>query len=184
MTYVFGLGNPDTRYQFTRHNAGWLFLDFLSKQYLLGEFRAHKKLYSLVLKHKDLILAKPTTYMNESGTAVQAVIQFFSSHDLSHKNSSDAVVIAFDDLDIPFGQYKIQPNSGPKIHNGLNSIRDQIKEFNFLSVRIGVDARDGDRTLPGNQYVLSRFSKGELLSLEQVFQDILTVLEKKQLFHL
>jgi len=174
MKYFFGLGNPGSEYQNTRHNVGFLFADFLAEKKSLGEFKLQKKLSSELVKSGEIIVGKPQTFMNDSGRAVQAVLSYYShTHQL---------LIAFDDLDLPFGTYKIQLNSGPKVHNGLNSVRTVLKTSDFWSIRIGVDGRDGDRSIPGQDYVLSNFSRKELEALAQVFDQILQELEAKQLF--
>jgi peptidyl-tRNA hydrolase, PTH1 family len=161
MNIVVGLGNPGEKYQRTRHNAGWLFLDFLVQQESLDGFQLEKKLHSEISKSKDLLLVKPQTFMNDSGKAVQAVLKWYGQH--------DNVFVIYDDLDLELGKYKIQFGSGPKIHNGLNSIREHLGTNEFWSIRIGVDGRSGDRTLPGHVYVLQTFSEEE----KQIFEDTL-----------
>ena len=154
---VVGLGNPGDNYTNTPHNAGYIFLDLL-KSILLNNTSLHtthsikeaktytaelfeifntKKNLSDLSKRKYLTLLKPLVFMNQSGQAVSDYIDYY-------KISPASIFIAFDDLDIPYGQYKIQNSRYPKTHNGVNSTLSSIQKRNFslsnlYSVRIGID---------------------------------------------
>ena len=120
-------------------------------------------------KDQNLILAKPQTFMNGSGEAVCAILNFYNQPDLANLEN---LYIIHDDLDLELGSYKIQLGTGPKIHNGLASIYQQLKSKNFYHVRIGVDSRNGDRLIPGANYVLQNFSEAEKNVLNQVLGKI------------
>lgn len=162
MYLIAGLGNPGEEYAKTRHNAGFLFVEKLAKG---NKFGFDKKQEAEVLKTNSLLLVKPQTYMNESGRAVRKVMDFF-------KLGVEDLVVVHDDLDIAFGEYKIQKEKGPKVHNGLKSIEQYLGRTDFWRVRIGIDNREpGVGYGTGADYVLSKFSKEELASLEKVTEE-------------
>ena len=189
MKLIVGLGNPGTKYAKTRHNAGFMFIDFVNKQATnypptasqLGRTRPDyeviggqnsnfqtKKTYEICkLKagEEDLILVKPLTFMNESGKAVVEVL----------KNSPQTVadlVVVHDDLDLRLGEFKIQKGKGPKVHNGVNDIEQKLGTKEFTRVRVGVDNRAKENRLPGEAYVLQAFTEGEMKVLSETFEKI------------
>jgi PTH1 family peptidyl-tRNA hydrolase len=164
MKAVIGLGNPEPEHLDTRHNVGFRVLDVLAGQ-LNITLTNNAKLLALIGKNDDWLLAKPQTYMNKSGQAVQAILQFYKL------KVSDLIVI-HDDLDIPFGFYKIQTGTGPKAHNGLLSIYDALGTKDFTHVRIGVEGRGAERTTPGKNYVLSDFTDEEEGRLQTVIGQV------------
>lgn len=105
---------------------------------------------------------KTNTFMNDSGKFVKKN---------APKDLND-LYIAHDDLDIRLGQYKIQFGVGPKVHNGIKSIEDALNTKDFWRVRIGVDNRDPDNRIPGEEYVLQDFTNEELEILKQVYAEI------------
>ena len=161
MVFFFGLGNPGAPYQNTRHNAGQFVLRDLLR--LVGDIQlsALKKTEASVAKTPTAIFAESLLFMNESGKSIRSVIEYFDK-DFQAGDSLDAVYVIHDDLDLELGQYKIQFGTGPKIHNGLLSTYQYLKTMNFWHVRVGVDTRNGDRSLPAANYVLQHFSETEL----------------------
>ncbi|RJR29457.1 peptidyl-tRNA hydrolase [Candidatus Microgenomates bacterium] len=150
MKLVVGLGNPDAKHLKNRHNAGHMLVDFM-KENFAGQ---------------GVVFEKSTEFMNNSGLSVVRLMQ-------KHKVTLGDLYIAHDDLDIPLGEYKIQNNKGPKLHNGIESVEDKLLTPLFWRIRIGIDSRDAENRTPGEQYVLSDFSKDELKVLEGVFVSIL-----------
>lgn len=177
MQIFIGLGNPGSRYELSRHNAGFLVLDNLRQVLECPEFSDKKKLFSQVCKTKQAVFVKPQTFMNESGTAAQAVLKFYEKK-LDASGYQDVYVI-HDDLDLELGTYKIQYGVGPKAHNGLLSVYQHLKTQNFWHVRIGVDSREGDRSVPPQAYVLERFSPTQLDVFKGVRQKVVTELVQK-----
>lgn len=179
---IFGLGNPGEEYQNTRHNAGFLFVIYLRKKLGLSNFSFNKKLQAEVSVSRDMILAKPQTFMNLSGEAVKKTLSYFyddfKEAALQHELLNN-LYIAHDDLDLELGQYKIQQGVGPKQHNGLLSIYQALGTENFWHVRIGIDDRGGVRTMPPDKYVLQRLSESRVLNLEKVFEKIAYDIENK-----
>lgn len=162
MKLIVGLGNPGEEYKKTRHNAGFLFVEKLAGK---ESFSLDKKQEAEVLGLKNWLLVKPQTFMNDSGRAVRKIMDFY-------KLKTEDVVIVHDDLDLAFGEYKIQKEKGPKIHNGVKSVEQCLGRIDFLRVRIGVDNRQpGVNYGTGADYVLSSLSKKEMVELDGVFEE-------------
>lgn len=170
MKVIVGLGNIGKDYEKTRHNVGFMAVDFLAKELGLN-FNNAAKNFAQMAKNQDFILVKPQTYMNESGKAVRSVCDYFNL------DPAKDLIVIHDDLDIEVGQTKTQFGTGPKVHNGLSSIYQHLGNKDFTHVRIGVDGRAGDRSIPGSNYVLAGFSRDETekikLVIEQLAQKLL-----------
>jgi len=184
--FVFiGLGNPGEQYAQTRHNAGWMALDTLVHLWqdpaIPAHWRAEKKIYGEVLKithgAHEIMCIKPDTFMNESGKAALAAAKWFLDTDPSAKpdQTFKNIVVLHDDLDIVAGEYKLKFATGPRVHNGYNSVIESLQSDQFWSARIGIDAREGDRTLPGKAYVLQKAPPQEH---ERLVQAIHTLAEE------
>lgn len=174
MQTVIGLGNPGKHYSLTRHNAGWLFLDFLAEQNKTNFIEKNKWKAQVAQVGTQLLLVKPTTFMNLSGQSVQSITAFY-------KISSEDLFVAFDDLDLAFGSSKIQFGKGPKTHNGLQSIYELLGTDQFWHIRIGVDGRNGDRSIAPHEYVLQPMHSDQLTILETTCLDIRTQLLERDL---
>ena len=130
---VVGLGNPGPEHQLTRHNAGYWFVDVLARRHG-GEFRDYRK-YSgetarISIGAQELILLKPTTYMNRSGLSIRQLSEFF-------KIPAEEILVAHDELDLPVGSLRLKFGGG---HGGHNGLRDAIAHVGdrFWRLRIGV----------------------------------------------
>jgi peptidyl-tRNA hydrolase, PTH1 family len=168
MKLIIGLGNPGEKYAFTRHNAGFLFVDsLLTVDLSQTGWATNSKLKSEICKIKqlDLMLAKPQTFMNNSGDAVLSLTTYY-------KIPTTNLFVVHDDLDIPLGKYKIQKGVGPKVHNGVNSIEESLGTKDFWRVRIGIDNRAPDIRTSGDQYTLEKFEDEEISKLESTFEII------------
>lgn len=168
---ICGLGNPGQNHQYSRHNAGFLLVDMLAET-LTASWKAQKTLRCLLAKGttsagEELVLVKPQTFMNDSGVALRSVIEYYSTltPDQLHQT-----YVVHDDLDLELGAYKIQFQTGPKVHNGLQSVYDHLKTDAFWHVRLGVDERGGTRTIPGSAYVLQQFSPESLAQLRTLIE--------------
>jgi PTH1 family peptidyl-tRNA hydrolase len=165
MKLIIGLGNPGTEYENTRHNVGFLFLDYFAQK---NSFKLNKKFSSEMLEiaqnNEKFILEKPQTFMNRSGEAVSKIKNFY-------KITNENIYVVHDDLDLRLGEFKIQKGIGPKLHNGILSIEEFLKGKDFYRIRIGVDNRT-DVKIPGQEYVLGKFTKEENQRLLQVFDGI------------
>ena len=155
--FVFvGLGNPGQKYAETRHNAGFWFLDRLASQ-SEAVFRLQSKLHvetaKAVLQERDCILVKPITFMNHSGQAVRAVLDYY-------KVPCDRLLIAYDELDLPPGVARLKQGGGHGGHNGLRDVFRHTEDHDFLRLRIGI-GHPGAKNLV-TPYVLSRPRREEL----------------------
>jgi len=174
MKVVIGLGNPGEQYARTRHNAGFMVLDEFQQHFLPEKrFSYSSKFFSDLLQQSDLTLAKPQTYMNDSGKAVQALIKFYKMQDLHD------LYVVHDDLDLALGTYKLQFGTGPKVHNGLLSLYRMLGTENFWHMRVGVDSRNGVRVLPGYVYVMQQLNIDEETQMGKACGDIAQVLHNQ-----
>src|ERR1700679_4126336 len=130
---IVGLGNPSPEHQVTRHNAGFWFVDVLARRHG-GEFRDYRK-YSgetarVTVSGRELILLKPTTYMNRSGLSIRQISDFF-------KIAPDDILVAHDELDLPVGSVRLKHGGG---HGGHNGLRDAIAHIGdgFWRLRLGI----------------------------------------------
>lgn len=151
---IVGLGNPGPEHQVTRHNAGYWFVDLLARRHG-GEFRDYRK-YSgetarVTVEGRELMLLKPTTYMNRSGLSIRQLSDFF-------KVVPEDILIAHDELDLPVGTVRLKQGGG---HGGHNGLRDAIAHVGeqFWRLRLGIGH-------PGNKaevidYVLTRAGKAD-----------------------
>ena len=163
---IIGLGNPGEDYQMTRHNAGFMFIDYLisSSSKIIATEKKFKD--SLIYSFdKDTILLKPLTFMNESGSMVKQAVKWF---DIDVERN---FTLVYDDLDIPLGKFKLQFAKSPKDHKGVRSVEDHLGTNKFMRLRIGVDNRNG-KDIPGEKYVLGEFKKNEKNMLAEVFESI------------
>lgn len=160
MYLIVGLGNPGTKYELTRHNVGFLVLDKLA-----ADFKVEKKFNAEITKIDDALLIKPQTFMNLSGQAVQAVISFYKI------NPADLIVI-HDDLDIAFGDFKIQQNRSAAGHHGVQSIIESLGTQNFTRIRIGIKNPEQQANLPTEDFVLRKFTAEELVEIEKVLLSV------------
>lgn len=183
MKIIIGLGNPGKKYKNTRHNVGFMVLDALASKISNFQFPISNKFsnYNFQLLNKfnaeicifdDLLLAKPNTFMNDSGNSVSKLATFYKIH------ATDIWVI-HDDLDIKLGSYKIQQGHGPRLHNGVNSIEKKLKSENFWRVRIGVDNRDPNNKISGEEYVLQDFNSEEYEILKGVVSGVVIELTER-----
>ena len=176
MTFIIGLGNPGAKYQQTKHNAGFIALDYLAEKLQMPKFRLQKIYQAQVSQSEKLFLVKPQTYMNKSG---DAILYLKKKHPQEFKQLSNLVTsslsnffVVHDDLDLELGNFKIQFGKGPKVHNGLNSIYAALGTDQFWHVRVGIDSRGGDRSIPSDKYVLMPFSVAEQEIFDQVSKQV------------
>ncbi|MFA5777336.1 MAG: aminoacyl-tRNA hydrolase [Parcubacteria group bacterium] len=171
MILIIGLGNPGEKYGNNRHNAGFIILDELKNDWDFPAFEfSHKFNSEISEKNKDsdkIILAKPQTFMNNSGETVQKIMSFY-------KLTPENIIVIHDDLDINFGEYKISTDSGPAGHNGVQDIIDKIGTQNFKRIRIGIEGEEKRkaRIIPGDVFVLQDFSQEELEIIKNLAKEI------------
>ena len=169
MKYIIGLGNPGSEYENTRHNIGFILINHLIELLnIKGQFSYSKKFKAEILKSEDLIFIKPLDYMNNSGQVTRSVINFYEkSFDLNN------IIVLHDDLDVKLGKFKVQKGKGPKVHNGLLDLNKHLGGEDYWHIRLGIDGRDGDRSIPGSNYVLSNFENSELELIKSYLPSLL-----------
>ena len=181
MKLITGLGNPGEKYQKSRHNVGFLVVERLRERFLFQknftvtdweeESTFMSELAFLKQGSKVLVIfQKPLTFMNNSGQAVSKVVKKYGIENLE-KN----FILLHDDLDISLGKYKIQKTKSPKGHNGVKDVEDMLKTNKFQRVRIGIESRL-DKNIPGDEYVLKKFSKDEQIILGEVIEDVVNTI--------
>jgi PTH1 family peptidyl-tRNA hydrolase len=166
---IVGLGNPGSKYQWTRHNAGFMVLDHLS--HVTG-IPVNKKKFSGSYgegswKNERLLLLKPMTFMNLSGQSVMQALHF-------HKLDLKDLLVVHDDLDISYGRVKLKEGGGHAGHNGLRSLISELGGGGFTRVRVGIGRPQFGEAA---DYVLSNFSKDELAALPQLVNGITDLLD-------
>ncbi len=161
-TYLLiGLGNPGREYRDTRHNVGFMLIDRLIVRLNAQGMKLQSKaiVTSATYQDRRLILAKPQTYMNLSGQSAQGLLNFY-------KIPIENMIVAHDDLDIPFGAIRIRPKGGPGGQGGMASTINQLGTKDFPRLRIGIGRPPG-RMDPA-AYVLQNFSRDEMKLLSEV----------------
>jgi len=159
---IVGLGNPGPKYAGNRHNVGFLVADELARRWDATRFRDKFKgeFTKVAVGDHDVVLLKPMTYMNLSGKAVQAAMQFF-------KVPLDRVLCVHDELDLEFGVVRLKVGGGTAGHNGLRSMVEHCGGADFVRCRVGIGRPD--RGQP-EHYVLSDFNSLERAELEMVLE--------------
>jgi PTH1 family peptidyl-tRNA hydrolase len=174
MYLIVGLGNPEPEYTTTRHNTGFLVIDKLltdSDAKTKFDKKANAEVVKTTLDKKRVLLAKPLTYMNNSGMAVRALMDFY-------KLKPEDLIVIHDDKDIPLGETRVQTDRGPAGHNGVKSIIEHLGTQNFLRIRVGVAPDSQDKIKDTANFVLGKFTAGELKKLKKVFENIAKELEQ------
>jgi len=166
---IVGLGNPGSKYQWTRHNAGFMVLDRLSQR---AGIPITRKTFSGLYgegtsRGERLLLLKPQTFMNLSGRSVNPALHF-------HRLSLQDLIVIHDDLDIPFGQVKLKEGGGHAGHNGLRSLLQELGSGQFARVRIGIGRPVHDDAA---DYVLSNFDRVEVAALPRLLDGVVDLLE-------
>lgn len=170
---VVGLGNIDKEYEGTRHNIGFLCVDDFAKQHDFSSWTEKKDLKCSFTKQlvgdTRVILIKPTTYMNNSGEAVQAVQKFF-------KLDNTQTLVIHDELDIHFGQIRTRLGGGSAGNNGIKSLIQHVGE-DFTRIRVGVK-NDLSEKMDSADFVLAKFNKEEKEQLPKLTREVSTLISE------
>lgn len=163
-TYLLiGLGNPGREHRDNRHNFGFMLIDRLAVRLNAQGMRMQSKaiITSALYDDRKLLLAKPQTYMNLSGDSVQSLLRFY-------KLPMENLLVAHDDLDLPFGTLRIRPGGGPGGQRGMASAIEKLGTQDFARLRIGIGRPPG-RMDPA-AYVLQDFSRDEQSELSAILE--------------
>jgi len=158
---VVGLGNPGEQYEFTPHNVGFQVIDRLAELNAIRVTRKESdaKVGSGIVNGKRTLLAKPQTFMNESGRSVNGLLG-------RYELKPNRLIVVYDELDLPWGSLRIRPNGSAAGHNGMRSIIAHVGTQMFPRVRLGVDlGREGGR---GPDYLLSPLKRSQRQELEEM----------------
>ena len=161
-TYLLiGLGNPGREYRDTRHNVGFMLVDRLAVRLNAQGMKVQSKavVTTAAFQDRKLILAKPQTYMNLSGQSAQGLLNFY-------KIPMDNMLVAHDDLDIPFGTIRIRPKGGPGGQGGMASTIEQLGTNGFPRLRIGIGRPPG--RMDPSAFVLQNFTREEMKLLPEI----------------
>lgn len=158
---IVGLGNPGREYKDSRHNVGFMLVDRLSVRLNARLTRMQAKALVGTVNHEGnkLILAKPQTYMNLSGQSIQGLARFY-------KVPLENMIVAHDDLDLPFGTLRVRPGGGPGGQKGVASTIQRLGTKDFRRLRIGIGRPPG-RMDPAD-YVLQNFAQADLPLLSDI----------------
>ena len=167
MKLIVGLGNPGKEYENTRHNTGYMAIDYFSKKYNLT-FKLDTKLEGLIsqtnINGEKVILLKPTTYMNLSGNSISKVLNYY-------KIEVKDMLVIHDDLDLSVGSIRFRNHGSAGGHNGLKSIISHVGE-SFNRCKIGID-KSNDTI----NHVLGKFGKEELISINNAIEKVSYAIE-------
>jgi len=174
---VVGLGNPGTEYLWTPHNAGFMAIDRIAQQegVVVGNRRSKAVTAICRMAGREVVLAKPETFMNLSGLSVAALVQEFEV------DPARDLLVIHDELDLVLGSFKIRERGSPAGHNGVRSVIGALGTKEWLRLRIGVGpdlppeaiAATGSRR-PGRDYLLSPMRKADLAVLDEVLDRVAT----------
>lgn len=177
MKLIVGLGNPGKKYEKTRHNIGFVILDALHKELEIKcsvnswelSTKFNSEISGCTYENEKLILAKPTTFMNDSGQAVTMIAKYY-------KIPPKDIIVIHDDKDIELGKIKKQTERGHAGHNGVRSIIEHIGEKDFTRLRVGVASKNKKRMDDIAKFVLDKFSLLEKKVVKQSVDDSLKII--------
>ncbi len=163
---IVGLGNPGTRYTQTRHNAGFIMADMIAEHYAASfhnQQNCHAEIARIITPLGNVLCAKPTTFMNDSGRAVAALLAYYK---IPHTN----LIVLHDESDLLIGTYRIQYARGAAGHNGVAHIITTLGTNEFWRIRIGIRPKQSIETprLQAKNFVLTPFTKEERSRLDDV----------------
>lgn len=174
---IVGLGNPGIEYQFTPHNAGFLAIDRIAARcgVVVGNRRSKALTASATLAGRQVLLAKPETYMNLSGLSVSALAKELEI------DPQRNIIVLYDEVALPLGSIRVRERGSAGGHNGVKSISGSLGTEEWLRVRIGIapeEAKAAEGARQGRkEYVLKSFRKQELALLDTALDDAATAVE-------
>jgi PTH1 family peptidyl-tRNA hydrolase len=175
MKLIVGLGNPGKKYDQTWHNLGFLAIDEIQKKEpeAFCQFKASKKFNAEVCESQNdlerIVLAKPQTFMNDSGQSVKSLLNFY-------KIKSQDLWVIHDDIDLPSGKIRISHNSASAGHKGVQSIIAQLGTKDFIRFRLGIQ-KEPPAKIPSEKYVLQKIDGQSKIIIEEMMQKMLSAIE-------
>lgn len=168
MKLIVGLGNPEKKYEKTRHNLGFRAIDVLAQETEINDWKNEARFKALIaqgiFKGQRIILAKPQTFMNNSGQTVKLIIDYY-------KIPVSEILIIHDEIDLPLGEIKIQKGRGAAGHKGVESIIKEIKSKDFTRVRVGIKSLSSRQAkINTEKFVLENFTEQEEKIIQQAIK--------------
>jgi peptidyl-tRNA hydrolase, PTH1 family len=171
---VVGLGNPGLEYLWTPHNAGFMAIDRIAEQegVVAGNRRCRAMTATCRIAGREVILAKPETFMNLSGVSVATLVREFEA------DPAKDLLVIYDELDLALGTFKIRERGSPAGHNGARSVTSALGTEEWLRLRIGVgldlppEVKEAGGRRPGKDYLLSPLRKTDLGKLDEVLDRV------------
>jgi PTH1 family peptidyl-tRNA hydrolase len=166
MYIIAGLGNPTKEYENTRHNIGFMAIDYLADKYGISLLECkHKALMGKgVINGNKVVLVKPLTYMNLSGEAIRSVIDYYKV------DETEELIVIYDDISLDVGQLRIRKKGSAGGHNGIKNIIAHLGHDTFKRIKIGVGEKPKGYDLA--DYVLGHFTGDELKIMNESFKDV------------
>lgn len=171
MYVIVGLGNPGDRYAQTKHNIGFITIDYLAEQHSI---KMNKMKHKAIIGEGDMggekvLLVKPQTFMNLSGQSVMDIVNFY-------KVPAANLVVIYDDIDLPVGKVRIRPNGSSGTHNGMRNIIYLLRNQEFPRIRIGVGKQPDYMDLA--DYVMTKFNSEEKPLIEEAIKKSAATVEE------
>jgi len=176
MKLIVGLGNPEDKYAKTRHNLGFEVLDELVKKLNLIDWTMEDKFKAEIIKAPEIILAKPQTYMNNSGLAVKLLTAYY-------KLPTTDLIVVYDELDLPLGKIKVRMGGAGAGHHGVESIINELGTDQFVRVRLGIGnlkTQSGEHKaahVSAEKFVLEPFLHSEKAHVKHMLKQALKALQ-------
>lgn len=169
MKLIVGLGNPGVKYEFTRHNAGFLMLDFYAKEkgFEINKLKNKALISEQFINGEKVIFAKPQTFMNLSGDSVLLLAEYYGI-------DNEDIFVIYDDISLPLGKIRIRKKGSAGGHNGIKDLILKLDGDNFPRLKIGVSG-NGDKDLI--DYVLGAFPKSDLEVLNKVAKKTVEIID-------
>lgn len=171
MKLIVGLGNPGDKYKFTRHNAGFMVLDYIAYNNNFEfnyESKFNAEIAKTIIENQTVLLAKPHTFMNLSGQSLIAIMNFY-------KINKDDILIIYDDLALPIGKMRFRAKGSDGGHNGIKSIIKVLGNKNdFSRLKIGIGPQP---PIPAEAFVLQNFTEEQLTELKPILKDAKSAIE-------
>ncbi|MBE7015007.1 MAG: aminoacyl-tRNA hydrolase [Ruminococcaceae bacterium] len=169
MKLIVGLGNPGAKYEFTRHNAGFLMLDFYAKEkgFEINKLKNKALISEQFINGEKVIFAKPQTFMNLSGDSVLLLAEYYGI-------DNEDIFIIYDDISLPLGKIRIRKKGSAGGHNGIKDLILKLSGDDFCRLKIGVSENGGKDLI---DYVLGAFSKNELADLKKIAKKSVEIID-------
>ena len=173
MELIIGLGNPGSEYKNTRHNIGFHIIDMIAEDLILKSLKPNKKFQAEICEgtfgEQKIILARPQTFMNNSGLAIKKIKTFY-------KIKPQDIIVIHDDIDLPIGVIRIAKSASSGGNKGVESIINEINTKNFIRIRIGI-ANELRTKISADKFVLQKFSLEDEKKLKNVFLNTLNAVQ-------